>query len=180
MCRDCGCSLGPAATRAPLAADPSAPGRTETIEVITAILGENDRVAAHNREHFDASGLLALNLMSSPGAGKTSLLEATIRALDGRLKVAVVEGDLATENDADRIRACGVPAVQITTGNALPPRRADGRTTRCTTCRSPTSTCCSSRTSATSSVRRASTSASTATSRCSRCPRATTSRRSTR
>ncbi|HSW33697.1 MAG TPA: hydrogenase nickel incorporation protein HypB [Steroidobacteraceae bacterium] len=118
MCRDCGCSLGPAATRAPLAADPSAPGRTETIEVITAILGENDRVAAHNREHFDASGLLALNLMSSPGAGKTSLLEATIRALDGRLKVAVVEGDLATENDADRIRACGVPAVQITTGNA--------------------------------------------------------------
>jgi hydrogenase nickel incorporation protein HypB len=118
MCRDCGCSLGPAATRAPLAADRSAPGRTETIEVITAILGENDRVAAHNREHFDASGLLALNLMSSPGAGKTSLLEATIRALDGRLKVAVVEGDLATENDADRIRACGVPAVQITTGNA--------------------------------------------------------------
>jgi hydrogenase nickel incorporation protein HypB len=118
MCRDCGCSLGPAATRAPLAAGPSVPGHTETIEVITAILGENDRVAAHNRGHFDASGLLALNLMSSPGAGKTSLLEATIRALDGRLKVAVVEGDLATENDADRIRACGVPAVQITTGNA--------------------------------------------------------------
>jgi len=118
MCRDCGCSLGPAATRAPLAAAPSTPGRTETIEVITAILGENDRVAAHNREHFDAQGVLALNLMSSPGAGKTSLLEATIRALDGRLKVAVVEGDLATENDADRIRACGVPAVQITTGNA--------------------------------------------------------------
>jgi hydrogenase nickel incorporation protein HypB len=118
MCRDCGCSLGPAAQRAPLAAAPSVPGKTETIEVITAILDENDRVAAHNREHFDQHGLLALNLMSSPGAGKTSLLEATIRALDGRLKVAVIEGDLATENDADRIRACGVPAVQITTGNA--------------------------------------------------------------
>jgi len=118
MCRDCGCSLGPAAQRAPLAAAPSLPGKTETIEVITAILGENDRVAAHNRAHFDAHGVLALNLMSSPGAGKTSLLEATIRALDGRLKVAVIEGDLATENDADRIRACGVPAVQITTGNA--------------------------------------------------------------
>ena len=118
MCRDCGCSLGPSAQRAPLAAAPSAPGKTETIEVITAILGENDRVAAHNREHFDQHGVLALNLMSSPGAGKTSLLEATIRALGGRLKVAVVEGDLATENDADRIRACGVPAVQITTGNA--------------------------------------------------------------
>jgi hydrogenase nickel incorporation protein HypB len=94
------------------------PGRTETIEVITAILGENDRVAAHNRAHFDGHGVLALNLMSSPGAGKTSLLEATIQALDGRLRVAVVEGDLATENDAARIRACGVPAVQITTGNA--------------------------------------------------------------
>jgi hydrogenase nickel incorporation protein HypB len=94
------------------------PGKTETIEVITAILDENDRIAAHNREHFDGHGVLALNLMSSPGAGKTSLLEATIRALDGKLKVAVIEGDLATENDADRIRACGVPAVQITTGNA--------------------------------------------------------------
>ncbi len=118
MCRDCGCSLGPAAQRAPFAAAPSVPGKTATIEVITAILGENDRVAAHNREHFDQHGVLALNLMSSPGAGKTALLEATIRALDGRLKVAVVEGDLATENDAARIRACGVPAVQITTGNA--------------------------------------------------------------
>jgi len=118
MCRDCGCSLGPAAQRAPLAAAPSVPGKTETIEVITAILDENDRIAAHNRGHFDQHGVLALNLMSSPGAGKTSLLEATIRALDGRLKVAVIEGDLATENDADRIRACGVPAVQITTGNA--------------------------------------------------------------
>jgi hydrogenase nickel incorporation protein HypB len=118
MCRDCGCSLGPAAQRAPLAAAPSVPGRTETIEVITAILDENDRVAAHNRAHFDRHGVLALNLMSSPGAGKTSLLEATIRALDGKLKVAVIEGDLATENDADSIRACGVPAVQVTTGNA--------------------------------------------------------------
>ena len=68
MCRDCGCSLGPAATRAPLAAQPPAAGRVETIEVITAILDENDRVAAHNRQHFDAQRVLALNLMSSPGA----------------------------------------------------------------------------------------------------------------
>jgi hydrogenase nickel incorporation protein HypB len=118
MCRDCGCSLGPAAQRAPLAVAPTVPGKIETIEVITAILSENDRVAAHNRAHFDEHGVLALNLMSSPGAGKTSLLEATIRALDGRMRIAVVEGDLATENDAARIRACGVPAVQITTGNA--------------------------------------------------------------
>ena len=118
MCRDCGCSLGPEATRAPLAPPKGVAGKVEAIEVITAILGENDRVAAHNRTHFDGHGVLAVNLMSSPGAGKTSLLEATIRALNGRLRVAVIEGDLATENDAARIRACGVPAVQISTGNA--------------------------------------------------------------
>jgi len=123
MCRDCGCSLGPTATRAPLAAHHPAPagrpaGHVESIEVITAILDENDRVAAHNRQHFDEHRLLALNLMSSPGSGKTSLLESTIKALAGELRIAVIEGDLATENDADRIRSCGVPAVQITTGNA--------------------------------------------------------------
>ena len=70
MCRDCGCSLGPEAQRA----QPRTAGgglRTETIEVITAILSANDAVAAHNREHFDRHGVLALNLMSSPGAGKT-------------------------------------------------------------------------------------------------------------
>jgi hydrogenase nickel incorporation protein HypB len=61
---------------------------------------------------------LTVNLMSSPGAGKTSLLEATIQALRGRLSVAVIEGDLETENDARRIRAAGAQAVQITTGNA--------------------------------------------------------------
>ena len=71
MCRDCGCSLGPAATRAPFAAQPATKGHIESIEVITAILDENDRVAAHNRTHFDGHGVLAVNLMSSPGSGKT-------------------------------------------------------------------------------------------------------------
>ena len=89
-----------------------------SVEVLTHLLHENDHVAAHNREHFERHGVLAVNLMSSPGSGKTSLLEATIEALGGRLKVAVVEGDLETENDAERIRARGVPAVQITTGQA--------------------------------------------------------------
>jgi hydrogenase nickel incorporation protein HypB len=117
MCRDCGCSLGPDAQRAQ-SGTTGAGLRTETVEVITAILSANDAVAVHNREHFDRSGVLALNLMSSPGAGKTSLLEATIRAVGGELRIGVVEGDLATENDARRIRDCGVPAVQITTGNA--------------------------------------------------------------
>ena len=88
----------------------------ESIEVLTRILAENDRVAAHNREHLQAHGVLAVNLMSSPGSGKTSLLEATIDALGGRHGIAVIEGDLETENDAQRIRAKGVPAVQITTG----------------------------------------------------------------
>ena len=82
------------------------------------LLAANDRVAAHNREHFDEHGLLAINLMSSPGAGKTALLEATILALRDRYRIAVIEGDLETDNDAARIRAHGVPAVQITTGTA--------------------------------------------------------------
>jgi hydrogenase nickel incorporation protein HypB len=61
---------------------------------------------------------LAINLMSSPGSGKTALLEATIVALRDRYRMAVIEGDLETENDAERIRAHGVPAIQITTGTA--------------------------------------------------------------
>ena len=91
---------------------------TTSVEVLTHLLDENNHVAAHNREHFARHGVLAVNLMSSPGSGKTSLLEATIEALGGDLKVAVIEGDLETENDAERIRARGVPAVQITTGQA--------------------------------------------------------------
>jgi hydrogenase nickel incorporation protein HypB len=82
------------------------------------LLEANDRVAAHNRAHFDAHGVLAINLMSSPGSGKTALLEATIVALRDRYRIAVIEGDLETENDAVRIRAHGVPAIQITTGTA--------------------------------------------------------------
>ena len=88
------------------------------IDVLHAMLHDNDHQAEHNRAHFDAAGVLVVNLMSSPGSGKTSLLEATIHALRGRLTVAVIEGDLETENDARRIRAAGAKAVQITTGNA--------------------------------------------------------------
>ena len=73
--------------------------------------------AAHNREHLDRHGILAVNLMSSPGSGKTSLLEATVDAIGDRFRIAVIEGDLETENDARRIRAKGVPAIQITTGS---------------------------------------------------------------
>jgi hydrogenase nickel incorporation protein HypB len=88
------------------------------VTVMRALLHGNDHQAAHNRAHFAASGIRVVNLMSSPGAGKTSLLEATIRALRGHRTVAVIEGDLETENDANRIRAAGAEAVQITTGSA--------------------------------------------------------------
>jgi len=89
-----------------------------TVEVLQNLLHENDHAAGHNREHFDRHEVLAINLMSSPGSGKTALLEATIEQLNGRYRIGVVEGDLETENDAARIREKGVPAVQITTGTA--------------------------------------------------------------
>lgn len=115
MCDSCGCNLAPG-TRG-YAYKPVADGGS-TVAVLKNLLQRNDDQAAHNRAHFDAHGVLAINLMSSPGSGKTALLEATITALAGELNIAVVEGDLETENDAERIRAKGVPAIQITTGTA--------------------------------------------------------------
>jgi hydrogenase nickel incorporation protein HypB len=88
------------------------------ITVLKNLLTENDHQAAHNRQHFDQKSILAINLMSSPGAGKTALLEATIDALGDEFSIAVIEGDLETENDAQRIRDKGVPALQISTGSA--------------------------------------------------------------
>lgn len=91
---------------------------TTAVSVLRGLLSENDHQAVHNREHFDRRGILAINLMSSPGSGKTALLEASIDALGDRYGIAVIEGDLETENDAERIRARGVRAVQIATGTA--------------------------------------------------------------
>ncbi len=97
----------------------------EAVEVLQNLLHENNHRAAHNREHFDKHQVLAINLMSSPGSGKTALLEATIDALNtirintnDKLSIAVIEGDLETENDAQRIRDRNTPAIQITTGSA--------------------------------------------------------------
>ncbi|MBA4252602.1 MAG: hydrogenase nickel incorporation protein HypB [Comamonadaceae bacterium] len=103
------------------AARVSVPGLSQAraIKLEHDILGANDRIAAHNREHFAAHGVLALNLVSSPGSGKTTLLCATIEALRQRhpaLPVAVIEGDQQTAFDAERIRATGAPAIQINTG----------------------------------------------------------------
>ena len=89
-----------------------------SISVLKNLMSENDQVAAHNREHFDKSKVLVINLMSSPGSGKTALLETTIQQLKKQFCIAVIEGDLETENDAERIRKQGVPAIQITTGSA--------------------------------------------------------------
>jgi hydrogenase nickel incorporation protein HypB len=120
MCDTCGCNITPGNEH--LLAEHGHLHTTESgkesVEVLKGLLDANDHQALHNREHFDRHGALAVNLMSSPGAGKTALLEATIEALDGRLRVAVIEGDLETENDAERIRRKGVPAVQISTGSA--------------------------------------------------------------
>ena len=82
------------------------------------LLAANDHQAEHNREHFDAWRLLCLNVMSSPGAGKTSLLEQTLTALAADLSMAVLEGDMTPQLDADRLEAVGVPVVPITTGRA--------------------------------------------------------------
>ena len=97
--------------------DLQVPGRgAETIALETAILGKNQALAERNRGWLAGRGVLALNLMSSPGAGKTTLLERSIRDLQGRVSISVVEGDQATTQDAERIRATGAAAVQVNTG----------------------------------------------------------------
>ena len=99
----------------------SVPGMSaeRAIRLEADVLGENARIASANRAHFAAHGVTALNLVSSPGSGKTSLLVATIerlRATQPTLPVAVIEGDQQTSRDADRIRATGAPAIQVNTG----------------------------------------------------------------
>ena len=88
------------------------------VSVVKNILAANDRIAQENRAIFDEKNLLVFNLMSSPGAGKTSLLEKTIVALKDQLNVGVIEGDIQSTQDAERIAATGAPAVQINTGGA--------------------------------------------------------------
>jgi len=85
------------------------------VPVVRNILQANERLAAENRRRFDEAGIFVVNLMSSPGAGKTSLLEKTIDALAGRIGIAVIEGDLQSSYDAERIQKKGVQAVQINT-----------------------------------------------------------------
>ena len=86
------------------------------IPVGTDIMASNEKTALENREFFDRYGIYVVNLMSAPGAGKTSVLEQTIKSLKSEYDLGVIEGDLVTTIDADRIAATGVPAYQITTG----------------------------------------------------------------
>ncbi len=120
MCDTCGCNVTPGNEHLVAAGGHLATTASghESVEVLKGLLDANDHQAGHNREHFARHHALAINLMSSPGAGKTALLEATAEALGDEIRFAVIEGDLETENDAQRIRDKGVPAVQISTGSA--------------------------------------------------------------
>lgn len=122
MCKDCGCSIvghehthkhsGDMQT---IHANPQL-NDAKTIAVIEKILDKNDHEASHNRAHFDSHGVLAINIMSSPGSGKTALLEKFADMAE--FGFAVIEGDLETSRDADRLRAKGVDAYQVQTGSA--------------------------------------------------------------
>jgi hydrogenase nickel incorporation protein HypB len=86
------------------------------VKVVTNILEANDRIAAENKKKFEEAGVFVMNVMSGPGAGKTSLLERTIKELSGKIKIGVIEGDIAGADDAERIDKLGIPVVQINTG----------------------------------------------------------------
>ena len=88
----------------------------QTVTIQQSLLEKNDRLAERNRGFFRAKKLLVLNVLSSPGSGKTTFIQQTAEALKGKLRLAVIVGDLATDNDAARLRQAGIPVVQITTG----------------------------------------------------------------
>ncbi len=111
MCDSCGCHIRE---------DDGGSGqdRRKIVDLHKSLLAANREQAMENRHHIEAMGAVALNLISSPGSGKTTLLEQTIGRLADRLRIGVIEGDIETERDADRIRKKGIPVVQLTTGGA--------------------------------------------------------------
>jgi hydrogenase nickel incorporation protein HypB len=116
MCENCGCanSTGNVHIHTHEASHPHQPRH---VEVQEAILAKNDHLAAHLRQKFHHQGILTLNLLSSPGSGKTSLIERTLTDLRYEFSIAVVVGDLETDHDAQRLRGKGASVVQITTGS---------------------------------------------------------------
>ena len=122
MCQDCGCTVAGEESHhrhdeklETIHSNPQLNDK-KTLEVITKILDKNDKEANSNRRHFEAKNIMAINLMSSPGSGKTTLLESSAKSAE--FKFGVIEGDLETNQDADRLKALGVQAYQITTGTA--------------------------------------------------------------
>ncbi len=109
MCKDCGCSV---IDRLVIET------HQQTINLDRGILSKNDRLAEQNRNYFRAKGLLVFNLLSSPGSGKTALIERMLQDYSESLKIGVIVGDLATDNDARRLQNKGAPTIQIITGNA--------------------------------------------------------------
>jgi hydrogenase nickel incorporation protein HypB len=118
MCTECGCGLPDKPKGEHHHHHEHERGTTnkKELQVFKKLLEKNDNQADSNRRHFEQHGVLAINLMSSPGAGKTTLLEKTIEALKGKYNIGVIEGDLETERDAERVRKKGAEAYQITTG----------------------------------------------------------------
>ncbi len=105
MCKDCGCG-----------GEHTHESHGHGVDVHVPVLDANDRLAERNRGFFEAKNLLVINVFSSPGSGKTSLLQKTAEMLRGRVRIGVIVGDLATDHDAERLRRADIPVVQITTG----------------------------------------------------------------
>lgn len=105
MCDTCGCHISSHTDR-------------KIVDVHRSLLAANQEQADKNRHHIEAMGAVAINMISSPGSGKTTLLEHTLDRIGNKWKIGVIEGDIETERDADRIRKKGVPVVQLTTGGA--------------------------------------------------------------
>jgi hydrogenase nickel incorporation protein HypB len=132
MCQECGCGLGGGDVRVGGGAHAHDHGHGQphhghdegpahlpahrTVPLNRSLLEKNDRLAERNRGFFQAKGLLVLNVVSAPGSGKTTFIRETAAMLAGQLRVGVIVGDLATDNDAAQLRAAKIPVVQITTG----------------------------------------------------------------
>ena len=127
MCKECGCGLGGGDVKIGGHEHGHSHGHDhhhhhehehghQTLNLNRSLLEKNDRLAERNRGFFRAKKLLVLNVVSSPGSGKTTFIRETAAKLAGKLRVGVIVGDLATDNDAAQLRGAGIPVVQITTG----------------------------------------------------------------
>ena len=126
MCKECGCGLGGGEVKVGGHTHDHGHGHHHhdhshahgpfTLSLNRSLMEKNDRLAERNRGFFRAKKLLVLNVVSSPGSGKTTFIRETAAKLAGKLRVGVIVGDLATDNDAARLREVGIPVVQITTG----------------------------------------------------------------